>query len=452
MEPRLPQNFGRYILRERVGRGGMAEVFRASLPGFGGFEKPVAIKRMFREFSHDASFVEMLNDEAKIVSQLAHPNIVQILDVGRVGDEYYIAFEYLEGVDLFSVLQRHHEEQRDLPAGLACYIVAELCSALDYAHSRHTADGKPLGIIHRDVSPQNVLLSLVGEVKLTDFGIAKAAYRYTQTQAGLIKGKIYYMSPEQVLGQELDHRSDLFAAGILLFECLTTRPLYDEPDQKRLLDRVSRAQMTWPTDKVGRVPPALRQVVEKALQARPADRYATGKEMRAALTTAAHDLGLRWEREQLGAYLRQMYSVAEDRPPDVRVHERLVHPERHDARWNSQVDAKAHREEVGDEATWRDPALPPRLPSWGPAGPKLPPPRTPLAQAGTGARETAPPPLPTPAKAAPPPATAPSPPAKPPAPPPPQAALPPPMPGSPVPAPGSREPATVALPAGAATG
>lgn len=447
VEPRLPQNFGRYILRERVGRGGMAEVFRASLPGFGGFEKPVAIKRMFREFSHDAAFVEMLNDEAKIVSQLAHPNIVQILDVGRVGDEYYIAFEYLEGVDLFSVLQRHHEEQRDLPAGLACYIVAELCSALDYAHSRHTADGKPLGIIHRDVSPQNVLLSLVGEVKLTDFGIAKAAYRYTQTQAGLIKGKIYYMSPEQVLGQELDHRSDLFAAGILLFECLTTRPLYDEPDQKRLLDRVSRAQMTWPADKVGRVPPALRQVVEKALQARPADRYATGKEMRTALTTAAHDLGLWWEREQLGAYLRQMYSVAEDRPPDVRVHERLVHPERHDARWNSQVDAKAHsregatkgeeagakRDDTGDEATWRDPALPPRLPSWGPAGPKVPPPRASLAQQpGPGPRETAPPPLPTPPKA--PPslpktsASPPSPPARSPAPP--QALQPPPMPAS----------------------
>lgn len=362
VDARFPQPFGRYTLRERVGRGGMAEVFRATLPGFGGFEKQVAIKRMFRDFAHDPAFVEMLSDEAKIVSQLAHPNIVQILDIGRVGDDYYIAFEFIEGVDLFSVLQRHHEEGIDLPVGLACHIVAELCSALDYAHVRRTADGNPLGIVHRDVSPQNVLLSLQGEVKLTDFGIAKAAYRYTQTQAGMIKGKVYYMSPEQVLGHDLDHRADIFAAGILLFESLTTRPLYDEADHKRLLEKVSHADYSWPPDKAGRVPPALRAIVEKALRARADDRYQSGREMRDGLIAASRDLGLWWEREELGAYLRNMYGIAEDRPPDMIAHNRLIHPERHDERWNSRVDVRAAVADEGDEPTWRDPAQPPRLP------------------------------------------------------------------------------------------
>jgi serine/threonine protein kinase len=317
MQSDLPQTFGRYILRERVGQGGMAEVFRASLPGFGGFDKVVAVKRMFREYASDSSFIEMLTDEAKIVSQLAHPNIVQILDVGQTQGDYFIAFEYVEGVDLFRLLQRHHELGRDLPVNMACYAIAELCSALDYAHSRRTMDGTPLGIVHRDVSPQNVLLSLIGEVKLTDFGIAKAAYRYTHTQAGMVKGKIYYMSPEQVLGQPIDHRSDLFAAGILLYEMLCTRPLYDEVDQKALYEKVSHAQYAWPADKVGRVPPGLRAVVDQALRPDAGSRFQTGRAMRDAVLQAARESGQVTDREDVGRYLRAMYDVAENRPASV---------------------------------------------------------------------------------------------------------------------------------------
>lgn len=361
---RLPQTFGRYVLRERVGRGGMAEVFRASQGGFGGFDKDVAIKRMFREFSHDTAFVQMLTDEAKILSQLAHPNIVQILDLGQVGQDWFIAFEYVEGVDLFSVLQRHHEENRDMPVELACFVAAELCSALDYAHARRSADGEPLHIVHRDVSPQNVLLSLQGEVKLTDFGIAKAAYRFTQTQAGLIKGKVYYMSPDQVLGQPLDHRADLFAAGILLFEALTTQPLYDEPDQQRLFDRVSRAAWQWPAPKLGRIPSALQRIVEKALEPRADRRYSSGREMRQAITAAVRDLNLPCDRESLGSYLRRLYEVDDDRPPNYGAHQAMVKPDRHDERWNSQVNVRMPPppSDLDDEPTSRDPALPPRLP------------------------------------------------------------------------------------------
>ncbi|MBM4344293.1 MAG: serine/threonine protein kinase, partial [Deltaproteobacteria bacterium] len=364
-----PHNFGRYLLRERVGRGGMAEVFRASLPGFGGFDKVVAIKRMFREFGHDPGFVQMLTDEAKIVSQLAHPNIVQILDVGRLGDDYFMAFEFVEGVDLFAVLQRHHETEADLPIELACFAVAELCAALDHAHSRRNPTGESLGIVHRDVSPQNVLLSYLGEVKLTDFGIAKAAHRFTQTQAGLVKGKVYYMAPEQVLGHAIDHRADLFAAGILLYETLVTQPLYDELDQQKLLDVVSRAHFRWPTDKVQRVPPALRAVVDRALRLRADERYQSGREMRAAILGAVRELGLAAERDDLGTYLRAMYGMQPDRPPTVVAASRTHHHDR-DERWNSRIDVRPPPvPDPADGPTYRDPALPPKLPGARPQPP-----------------------------------------------------------------------------------
>ncbi len=364
-----PQNFGRYLLRQRVGRGGMAEVFRASLPGFGGFDKVVAIKRMFREFGHDPGFVQMLTDEAKIVSQLAHPNIVQILDVGRQGDDYFMAFEFVEGVDLFAVLQRHHETESDLPLEIACFVVAELCAALDHAHSRRNLAGESLGIVHRDVSPQNVLLSYLGEVKLTDFGIAKAADRFTQTQAGLVKGKVYYMAPEQVLGHAIDHRADLFAAGILLYETLVTQPLYDELDQKKLLDVVSRVDYRWPTDKVQRVPAALRAVVERALRPRAEERFQSGSEMRSAITAALRELGLRAERDDVGNYLRAMYGLQPDRPPTVVALTQTHHQDR-DERWNSRVDVRPPQlPDPADGPTYRDPALPPRLPGARPQPP-----------------------------------------------------------------------------------
>ena len=335
-DDRLPFTFGRYVLRERVGQGGMAEVFRASLPGFGGFDKQVAIKRMFRQYSHDPKFIEMLTDEAKIVSQLAHPNIVQILDVGQIQNDYFIGFEYVEGVDLFRLLQRHHELGRDLPLGMACFVVAELCSALDYAHSRRTTDGTALHIVHRDVSPQNVLLSLIGEVKLTDFGIAKAAYRYTHTQAGMVKGKIYYMSPEQALGHSIDHRSDLFSAGILLFETLCTRPLYDEIDQKVLLDKVCAAAYDWPADKLRRVPPSLVAVVQKALQPQAGNRYQTGRGFRDAILAVTRELAIPCDREEFGQYLRSMYHVEADRPPSVVVQRpRVTAMGQEQERWHS---------------------------------------------------------------------------------------------------------------------
>ncbi len=216
----LPRQFGRYLLQQRLGRGGMAEVFRATVDGPGGFSRPVAIKRILPEYSQDEWFTRMIADEARIVSRLAHPNIVQILDAGEVDGSWYIAFELVDGTDLFQLLQRIYSRGQALPQAYACHIAAEVAAGLDHAHSRRDEHGQPLGIVHRDVSPQNVLLSWLGEVKLGDFGIARARQRTSETQAGTIKGKIYYMSPEQARGETVDHRSDLFAVGILLYETL----------------------------------------------------------------------------------------------------------------------------------------------------------------------------------------------------------------------------------------
>ncbi|MEY3014002.1 MAG: hypothetical protein RIT45_2737, partial [Pseudomonadota bacterium] len=313
--PHLPHAFGRYILRERIAAGGMAEVFRAGLPGFGGFEREVAIKRMFRHLSDDPGFVAMLADEARIASQLHHPNIVSILDFGQEGQDWFLCYELIDGVDLFRLLQRQFELGRDLPVALAIHVVSELASALDFAHARRDQAGQPMQIVHRDVSPQNVLVGFQGDVKLTDFGIAKAAARATQTAAGQVKGKIYYMSPEQARGEALDHRADLFSTGILLFELLCTKPLYEEGDHGRLLDLVGRAEVRWPDDKLGRIPPALRRLCDKALSRRREDRFQSGRELREALQRVADEMHARGDREQLGAWTRRLFGVADDRPP-----------------------------------------------------------------------------------------------------------------------------------------
>ncbi len=312
--PPLPLAFGRYILRERIAAGGMAEVYRAGLPGFGGFERSVAIKRMFRHLADDASFVSMLADEARIASQLSHPNISSVLDFGQQGEDWFLAYELVDGVDLFRLLQRQFETGRDLPIGLALFIVAELASALDFAHARRAPDGSPLQIIHRDVSPQNVLIGYQGEVKLTDFGIAKAAARRTQTAVGQIKGKLYYMSPEAARGDPLDHRADLFSAGILLFELLCTRPLYDVPNPRGLLDTVARAEVRWPADKAARIPAALLAVAERALARHPDGRFQTGRELREALLAVGYDMHTRADRDELGAWVRRLFGVGDDRP------------------------------------------------------------------------------------------------------------------------------------------
>jgi hypothetical protein len=286
----------------------MAEIYLASSRGFGGFEKSLVIKRLHPHYNDDVSFVQMLMDEARITVQLQHANIVQIFDLGKIGGQYYIAMEYVEGKDLFQVLRELHTAELQMPVEAAAYVAAELCHGLHYAHCKaDRKTGDPLEVIHRDISPQNILVSWAGEVKIADFGIVKAAQRSTHTEAGVIKGKFYYMSPEQALGQDIDFRSDIFSAGIVLYEALTATPLYDETNEAQLMRRVQAADFIPPREVRPDVPPALEQICLKALAHDRTDRYQTALEMGRDLSEFIVARGRSFTKVDLGDFMAALY-------------------------------------------------------------------------------------------------------------------------------------------------
>lgn len=277
------KRLGPYELIRQIAVGGMAEIYLAKVSGISGFEKYVALKTIHPNYAEDEHFIELLVEEAKIVVHMTQPNIVQIFDLGRIEDIHYIAMEYVDGADLYQVMRTITEAGYELDIGTALYIAREVCAGLDYAHRCRDRFGRPLGIIHRDISPQNILLSRAGEVKLADFGIAKASLRARHTAVGVIKGKYYYMSPEQAWGDPVDQRTDIFSAGVVLYECLVGQMLYLEEDMARLIDRVRKAEIAPPSTLRPEVPPALDALVMKALARRPADRYGDAHEFQAAL-------------------------------------------------------------------------------------------------------------------------------------------------------------------------
>ena len=231
-------DYGEYVLLERVAMGGMAEVFRAKRKGVEGFEKIVAVKRILPHLSNNADFVEMFIAEAKIVASLTHPNIAQIFDLGKIDASYYIAMEFVEGRDLRTILSRAGDRDTHLGIALAAIIAAKVGAALEYAHRHRDEQGKELQIVHRDVSPQNILVSSEGEVKLVDFGIARAATKASHTDSGSLRGKLLYMSPEQAWGKRLDRRSDIFSLGAVFYEVLTGHPLFSGNSEMSVLERV----------------------------------------------------------------------------------------------------------------------------------------------------------------------------------------------------------------------
>ena len=279
----MERRFGPYELVRQIAVGGMAEIYLARTTGMGGFEKYVALKLIHSGLVRDAQFTHRLIDEAKIAVQLNHSNIVQTFDLGRVGETFYITMEYVDGSDLFEVLRRCSDLDVALPFGLCAFVAKEIAQALDHAHRKVGRDGQPLGIVHRDVSPQNVLISRAGEVKLGDFGIAKATTKLWKTAAGAIQGKYHYMSPEQSRGLSLDARSDVFSAGIVLYELITGQMMYREADLHRLLERTRRAQIAPPSRLRAETPPELERIAMRALARQPADRYQTAADLAADL-------------------------------------------------------------------------------------------------------------------------------------------------------------------------
>jgi len=307
MPPAMHEQFGRYILQERIAIGGMAEIFKAKAPGLGGFEKILAIKRLHPRYSEDADFIEMLIDEARISVELSHSNIAQIFDLGKVEDHYFIAMEFIDGRDLYRTMKRLKDRRVPFPIDGAAWVAAECAAGLDYAHRKKDSRGRPLNIIHRDISPQNVLLSYEGEAKLVDFGIAKAALRAYETESGIIKGKFYYMSPEQARGEPLDHRTDVFSLGIVLYEMLTGELLYKDEDDASLLSRVRKADIAPPSLLRPEIPPTLERVVMKTLSRDREDRYPSALHLQKDLHKFLRTTSSAFGKARLGKVMREIF-------------------------------------------------------------------------------------------------------------------------------------------------
>jgi len=242
--PEALEEYGNYFLLEKIAVGGMAELFKAQQRGVQGFQKIVAIKRILPHYSDNDDFVTMFIDEAKLAAQLTHPNIVQIFDLGKAGTSYYIAMEYVNGRDLRMLLGKVRELGLPFPEQVAAFVGMKVAAALDYAHRKRGFDDREIKLVHRDISPQNVILSTEGAVKLVDFGIAKATSKASHTMAGALKGKLLYMSPEQAMGQPLDNRSDLYSLGLVLFELLTGERCFQADSELGVLEKVRLGRIT----------------------------------------------------------------------------------------------------------------------------------------------------------------------------------------------------------------
>jgi serine/threonine protein kinase len=275
-----PERFGRYLLLDRIGSGGMAEVFKAVMPGAQGFRQTFVVKRILAERSRATDFVDMFVQEARINSLLTHPNIVQVFDFGNVGGDYFLAMEYLRGRDVQVLMRRLREQNLLCPVPVAAFIAHEVATCLGYAHDLVGPDGKRLDIVHRDISPSNIMCLRTGGVKLLDFGIAKAAGDNTEnTEQGLFKGKLAYVAPERIKNEALDGRVDLFGLGVVLWEMLVGRRLFRGKSELETLTKVMEMPVPRPSAERPDVPASLDAIVLRALDRDRTKRYATGHEM-----------------------------------------------------------------------------------------------------------------------------------------------------------------------------
>jgi serine/threonine-protein kinase len=298
---------GRYRLVATLGRGGMAEVFLAVAHGLGGFNKLVVLKRLRPHLADEAEFRDMFLDEARLAARLNHPNVVQSYEVGEGHGSYFIAMEYLEGQPLNRVIDELRVRGRRLDARLAAKIVSEACAGLQHAHDLRDYDGTPLRIIHRDVSPHNVFVNYDGQVKLVDFGIAKAVNSRADTEVGVLKGKIAYMAPEQAAGEAIDARADLFAMGIVLWELCTGRALFGGENAANTLHKLMSEPIPRPSSVASRVDPKLEAITMRLLERDPGDRFQSARELRAALEGWLRDAGGDVRGEEVGALVTSLF-------------------------------------------------------------------------------------------------------------------------------------------------
>jgi serine/threonine protein kinase len=311
-DPRAGTASTRYEILGRLAEGGMAEIFLAKSVGMAGFERHVVLKRVLPERARDQGFVAMFLDEARLAAQLHHPNIAQVYDIGKLGDSYFFTMEYVHGENVRELLGRLATQRRQLAIGDALTIIGGAAAGLHHAHERKGTDRKPLGIVHRDVSPSNLIVSYEGSVKVVDFGIAKANLRNAaDTRTGSVKGKVAYMSPEQCKGKELDRRSDVFALGIVLWELCTGQRLFKYETDFDTMSAIVYQDPPAPSHLRPGVPAEVDRIVATALAKDPARRFATAQEMLEAIETASVRTGHPMSTTALGRTIR---SVCGERP------------------------------------------------------------------------------------------------------------------------------------------
>ncbi len=300
--------FGRYELLKRIAAGGMGEVFLARQAGIEGFEKLLVVKVLLPHLAEDEEFTTMFLDEARIAARLNHPNIGQIYDLGEVDGAYFIAMEYIHGDDVVRLWKTARLREKFVPLPLAVRIAADAGAGLDYAHKAVDANNHPLNLVHRDVSPQNILVTFDGAVKLIDFGVAKAAGRMSRTATGTLKGKYSYMSPEQANGQEIDRRSDIFALGVVLYEMATSVRLFKRDTEISTLRAVTDCEVMTPSQINPQVDPLLESVIMKALEPDRDKRYSDAQAFRLALEEWAVETRQPGSSAHLAAYMQDLYS------------------------------------------------------------------------------------------------------------------------------------------------
>jgi serine/threonine protein kinase len=299
--------FGKYFLIDRLATGGMAELFLARQAGLDGFEKPVVIKRIRPHLSTQGSFVRMFLNEAKLAAQLNHPNIVQIYDLGRIGETYYIAMEYLFGRDMRRIIPKADEMGIPFPMVYALKIASSVLEGLYYAHQKADLYGNPLNIVHRDVTPENIFVSFDGMVKVLDFGIAKAATQVEKTKAGEIKGKVSYMSPEQCTGRPLDCRSDLFSLGIVLYEWLTGFKLFTGDSEIAVLKSITEGKIYAPSYFKSDIPEQVERILMKALEKDREKRYPSAWNMQYDIDQFLNQYEFSPSNIHLANFLKQLF-------------------------------------------------------------------------------------------------------------------------------------------------
>jgi len=300
-------DFGRYTLLDRLAVGGMAEIFLARQAGLEGFEKNVVIKRIRPHLSQRQAFVRMFLNEAKLAAQLTHPNVVQIYDLGKVADSYYIAMEYIFGRDMRRVIPKAEALGIPFPMVYALKIASSVLEGLFYAHQKTDLYGAPLAIVHRDITPENIFVSFDGTVKVLDFGIAKASNQLEHTQNGEIKGKLSYMSPEQCLGKPLDNRSDIFSLGVVLYEWITGFRLFTGDSEVGILRSITDGKIYAPSYFRSDIPEEVERILMRALEKDRDKRYQTAWEMQYDIDRFLADYEFTPSSIHLSNFLKQLF-------------------------------------------------------------------------------------------------------------------------------------------------